>query len=60
MSSVSKGNNACILRVKQSKKRLGLLGVEADGAMILKNVGNYLPSGSITSLKTGPLLLNMF
>jgi hypothetical protein len=55
VSSVSKGNNACILRVKQSKKRLGLLGVEADGAMILRNVGNYLPSGSITSLKTGPL-----
>jgi hypothetical protein len=48
-----KVRNAFIFWVDQSKKRLGLLGIEGDDPMIRKNARNYLPSDSVTIYKTG-------
>jgi len=41
-------HNAFFFWVDQSKKRLGLLGIEGDAPVILRNARNYLPSDSVT------------
>jgi len=43
-----KVHNAFIFWIDQSKKRLGLLGIEGDDPMILRNARDYLPSDSVT------------